>query len=276
MLLGFVWRGIIWAVGLWSAGALLILVLDALRSAAGVAVALPLGLCLMLSVLAAMVVDVFRVPVDDVQLPSWKSAWAYLVARDVRSLGLTVFFVAMLLWGSVVAFAAALRERYVQAFTIPDGSMMPTLLVGDRVLVNRFVYRFRDPQRGDVIVFTYPVLVHRDSIGRVVGIGGDELYVKDRHVYVNCRPPAPTCQPIAEPWAFYEERPTAGADAFGPVRVPSGSYFVMGDNRNDSQDSRTWGFVKREKVKGPAFAIYWSWDPQHDVRWNRLGRLADS
>ena len=179
-----------------------------------------------------------------------------------------------------VLLALLIRTFVVQAFKIPSGSMIPTLLVGDHILVNKFIYRFRDPARGDVVVFKYPVEEHRDFIKRVIGVGGDELYIKDRHVYVNCRPPAPTCQPIPEPWAFYEERFMGGADAFGPVRVPPGSYFVMGDNRNNSQDSRYWGFVKAEKIKGKAFVIYWSWDSEREgrvpwerVRWGRLSRL---
>ncbi len=179
-----------------------------------------------------------------------------------------------------VLLALLIRTFVVQAFKIPSGSMIPTLLVGDHILVNKFVYRFRDPARGDVVVFKYPVDEHRDFIKRVIGVGGEDIYVKDRQVYVNCRPPGPTCQPIREPWAYYEDRMGLGGETFGPVHVPPGSYFVMGDNRNNSQDSRYWGFVKGEKVKGQAFVIYWSWDSDRDekalwgrVRWGRLGRL---
>ncbi|HEV8677033.1 MAG TPA: signal peptidase I [Methylomirabilota bacterium] len=179
-----------------------------------------------------------------------------------------------------VLLALLIRTFVVQAFKIPSGSMIPTLLVGDHILVNKFVYRFRDPARGDVVVFKYPVDEHRDFIKRVIGLGGDEIYIKDRQVFVNCRPPESTCQPIKEPWAYYEDRMGLGGETFGPVRVPPGSYFVMGDNRNNSQDSRYWGFVKREKLKGQAFIIYWSWDSDREdkalwqrVRWGRLARL---
>ena len=179
-----------------------------------------------------------------------------------------------------ILLALLIRTFVVQAFKIPSGSMIPTLLVGDHILVNKFLYRFRDPARGDVVVFKYPVEEHRDFIKRVIGVGGDELYIKDRKVYVNCRPPDPACRPIEERWAYYEERFGTAGETFGPVQVPAGSYFVMGDNRNNSQDSRYWGFVKKEKLKGQAFIIYWSWDSDRDdkllwerVRWGRLGHL---
>jgi signal peptidase I len=157
--------------------------------------------------------------------------------------------------------------------------MIPTLLVGDHILVNKFLYRFRDPHRGDVIVFKYPVDESRDFIKRVVAVGGEELHIRDQKIYINCRPPEPSCQPIADPWGKYEER-LPGTSESTQVHVPEGSYFVMGDNRNNSQDSRYWGFVKRDKIKGKAFLIYWSWDSEREdkplwerVRWGRLGKL---
>ncbi len=179
-----------------------------------------------------------------------------------------------------VLLALLIRTFVVQAFKIPSGSMIPTLLVGDHILVNKFIYRFRDPARGDVVVFKYPVEEHRDFIKRVIAVGGEEIYIKDRQVFINCQPPAPTCQPIKESWAYYEDRMSPGAEPYGPKQVPAGQYFVMGDNRHNSQDSRWWGYVKQEKIKGQAFIIYWSWDSEHDrkplwqrVRWGRLGRL---
>ena len=179
-----------------------------------------------------------------------------------------------------ILLALLIRTFVVQAFKIPSGSMIPTLLVGDHILVNKFIYRFRDPARGDVVVFKYPVEEHRDFIKRVIGVGGETVYVKDRNVYVNCPPAQPGCEPIKESWAYYEDRLGASSDSVNRFDVPSGSYFVMGDNRNNSQDSRYWGFVKAEKIKGKAFVIYWSWDSDRDgtllwqrVRWSRLGHL---
>ncbi len=179
-----------------------------------------------------------------------------------------------------VLLALLIRTFVVQAFKIPSGSMIPTLLVGDHILVNKFLYRLRDPARGDVVVFKYPVDESRDFIKRVIGVGGEDVYIKDRQVFVNCRPPEPTCQPLPDPSAFYEDRIGLSTETFGPVHVPPGSYFVMGDNRNNSQDSRYWGFVRRDKIKGRAFIIYWSWDSDREekslwerVRWRRLGGL---
>ena len=179
-----------------------------------------------------------------------------------------------------VLLALLIRTFVVQAFKIPSGSMIPTLLVGDHILVNKFLYRFRDPVRGDVVVFKYPVDETRDFIKRVIGVGGDDVFIKDQKIYLNCRPPATDCRSLDDPWGKYEDRFGSGTESFGPVHVPRGSYFVMGDNRNNSQDSRYWGFVKADKIKGKAFLIYWSWDSDRDekalwerVRWSRLGHL---
>ncbi len=179
-----------------------------------------------------------------------------------------------------VLLALLIRTFVVQAFKIPSGSMIPTLLVGDHILVNKFVYRFWDPRRGDVIVFKYPVDESRDFIKRIIAVGGEDLVIKDQKIYINCRPAEPTCQPIADPWGRWEDRYGGAVSETTSVHVPPGSYFVMGDNRNNSQDSRYWGFVRRDKIKGRAFMIYWSWDSERDdrglwdrLRWSRIGKL---
>jgi signal peptidase I len=183
-----------------------------------------------------------------------------------------------------VLLALVIRTLVVQAFTIPSGSMMDTLLVGDYILVNKFLYGpeipfteqrvpgLRDPQRGDIIVFKYPQDEKRDFIKRIVGTPGDTVQVRGHQVYVNA-------QPIREPYIKRVEGPLPSTGqtycgyAYGcePTVVPPNSYFVMGDNRDNSQDSRYWGFVKRDKIKGKAFLIYWSWDSdRHWLRWWRL------
>lgn len=180
--------------------------------------------------------------------------------------------------------ALAIRTFVVQAFKIPSGSMLPTLQVGDHILVNKFVYGFqmpvvgtrllalRAPQRGDVIVFEYPVDPSKDFIKRVVGTPGDVVHIRAKRVYIN-----------DELWddshAYFADGLPSGRghsprDDYGPVTVPPNHFLVMGDNRDRSYDSRFWGFVDLSEVKGKAFLIYWSWDGEdHGVRWGRLGEL---
>ena len=186
-----------------------------------------------------------------------------------------------------ILLALVIRTLIIQAFTIPSGSMMDSLLVGDYILVNKFLYGpevpltehrmpgFREPARGDIIVFKYPQDEKRDFIKRIVGTPGDTVQVRGDQVYVNGKP-------LVEPYVRKVEGPLGDRAqpaycgyAYGcePTVVPAGSYFVMGDNRNNSQDSRYWGFVRKDKIKGKAFLIYWSWDSdRHWLRWWRLAR----
>jgi signal peptidase I len=186
-----------------------------------------------------------------------------------------------------ILLALVIRTFVVQAFTIPSGSMMDTLLVGDYILVSKFLYGaelpatdlrlpgFRHPERGDIIVFKYPQDEKRDFIKRIVAIPGETVHVRGHQVLVNGRP-------LAEPYTKHANSslPATGQPAYcgyaygcEPTVVPADSYFVMGDNRDNSQDSRYWGFVKRDRIKGKAFLIYWSWDSdRHWLRWWRLGK----
>jgi len=172
----------------------------------------------------------------------------------------------------------------VQAFKIPSESMEPTLEIGDHLLVNKFIYGIKipftsinlfswnSPQRGDVIVFIYPMEPDKDFIKRVIGVGGDTVKIVNKHLYING-------VEVPDPHAVYRENTILLGDEqkpdnFGPVTIPQGSLFVLGDNRDYSLDSRSWGFVSSKDVVGKAFAIYWSWDSQEStVRWNRLGHL---
>ena len=183
-----------------------------------------------------------------------------------------------------ILLALLIRTFVVQAFKIPSGSMEDTLLVGDHILVNKFMYgeripytdlRFFDykrPQRGDVVVFIYPEDESKDFIKRVVAVEGDTIEVKEKKVYVN-----DTLQ--NEPFAVHKDNAVIPAhvtkrDYFGPQRVPKDMLFVMGDNRDRSADSRFWGFVPLSKVKGKAFLIYWSWSGfMRDIKWSRIGKL---
>jgi signal peptidase I len=187
---------------------------------------------------------------------------------------------------TALLIALLIRSVAVQAFKIPSGSMLPALQIGDHILVNKFIYGIRlpilgsllipisSPQRGDVVVFAYPVDPTKDFIKRVVGLPGDVIQIRDKHVYVN-----------GEPWgdlyAYFADGPgivrgNSPRDNYGPITVPSGSIFVMGDNRDRSYDSRFWGFVSFDDIQGKAFLVYWSWDGDDGwVRWNRLGRVIE-
>ena len=196
-----------------------------------------------------------------------------------------------------VVLALFIRTFVVQAFKIPTGSMEPNLLIGDHLLVNKLVFGpyasgvegtllpMKDIGRGNVIVFKYPEDPERDFIKRVIGLPGEQIEVRRKRVYVNGHL-------LDEPYAHYIEQPPAvpaeiesgpdhqalGGDpreSYGPVTVPPKHYFVMGDNRDNSQDSRYWGFLPRDYVKGKALVIYWSYEAEAGnvvtgTRWGRL------
>ncbi len=181
-----------------------------------------------------------------------------------------------------IVLALVIRTFVVQAFKIPSGSMLPTLQIGDHILVNKFLYGaelpftdyhlpgLRAPQHGDIIVFKFPQDDGRDFIKRVIALPGERVEVRGRQVYINDKP-------LQELYAVHldraiQENPLSPRDSFGPVVVPPGQLFMMGDNRDYSMDSRFWGFLDMKKIKGKAFIIYWSWD--RDSFRPRLGRIG--
>lgn len=184
----------------------------------------------------------------------------------------------------IVAFVIAMivRAFVVQPYTIPSESMLNTLLVGDCVLVNKFVYGIKvpfthkyiidigEPERGDVVVFEFPFDEKKDYIKRIVGVPGDTITVRDKQLYVNG-------VKVVEPYAIHIKPNTIlKQDNFGPFKVPEGEYFMMGDNRDDSSDSREWGTVKRNAIVGKAWRFYWSWDKEtSSPRWERIGDLVE-
>ena len=196
-------------------------------------------------------------------------------------------------WTEALFVAAVLaliiRTFVIQAFKIPSGSMEDTLLIGDHLLVNKFIYglqlpgvdgRFltiREPRQGDIVVFEFPedrgksFWQRRDFIKRVIGLPGDTVEVREKKVFVNG-------QLLVIPEAVYKDGTVlpGGRDNMPAVKVPAGHYFMMGDNRDRSYDSRFWGFVSNAEIKGLAFIKYWSWDNEHfQPRWGRIGRLID-
>jgi len=172
-----------------------------------------------------------------------------------------------------IVLALAIRTFVVQAFKIPSGSMLPTLQIGDHILVNKFIYLFTDPKRGDIIVFRFPQDEGRDFIKRVVALPGEKVEIRRKQVFVNGTP-------LQEPYAVHldqsiQDNPHSPRDNFGPLEVPPGQLFMMGDNRDFSMDSRFWGFLDRKKIRGKAFVIYWSWDRERfRPRWSRIGMLV--
>jgi signal peptidase I len=194
-----------------------------------------------------------------------------------------------------VILALIIRTFLFQAFKIPSGSMLDTLLIGDHLLVNKFIYgtrlpfsdqsflSLREPRRGDVIVFEFPddegksYFQRRDFIKRVIGVPGDLVEIRAKQVYVNG-------ERLNIPQEVHKDNQLVPAvagprDFAGPIKVPQDNFFVMGDNRDFSFDSRFWGFVNKSKIKGLAFVKYWSWDSEadllHKIRWDRLGRPID-
>lgn len=185
-----------------------------------------------------------------------------------------------------LALALFIRAYVVQAFQIPSGSMEDTLAIGDHILVNKFIFgtkipftdkeilKLRDPKRGDVIVFEFPEDPSKDFIKRVIGTPGDKVQIINKEVFINGKPYINPHEVHKGPDTPSQAR--SPRDNTGVITVPPDSYFVMGDNRDNSYDSRFWGFVKRDKIKGLAFIKYWSWDKENTrVRWGNIGQLIN-
>lgn len=189
-----------------------------------------------------------------------------------------------------VALAFFIRTFIVQAFRIPSGSMEDTLLVGDFLLANKFIYgiripftsirlpELRAPAPGDVIIFQYPQDLSRDFIKRVIAGPGQTVKIKDKILYVdNKRTIDPPKSKYVDPFILNRKSSGGKRDNYGPEIVPEGHYFVMGDNRDSSDDSRYWGFLNRDLIRGKAFILYWSWAPDRNApEYNNLTSLPGS
>ncbi|ADW19285.1 signal peptidase I [Desulfobulbus propionicus DSM 2032] len=192
-----------------------------------------------------------------------------------------------------VVLALVIRTFVIQAFKIPSGSMLPTLQIGDHILVSKFIYGIKMPFTGttlipistpkanDIVVFQFPRDPSLDYIKRVIAVGGDTVEIRDKKIFINGKPfddrHGVFLDPLVHP-ASLDPR-----DNFGPVTVPAGKIFAMGDNRDNSFDGRFWGFVDLKAVRGKAWMIYWSWDVQQSlfsldrlrsIRWSRLGDIV--
>lgn len=192
-----------------------------------------------------------------------------------------------------IILALFIRSFIVQAFKIPSGSMLSTLQIGDHLLVNKFIYGvkfpmngkilipWKNPERDDIVVFRFPKDRSIDYIKRVVGVAGDTVEIKNKQLYINGKA---TTNPHAQFTTNNIMKASAGPrDNMEPIKVPEGKIFVMGDNRDNSYDSRFWGFVPLNDVLGKAFILYWSWDLEKplmstdrfaSVRWSRIGNIV--
>ena len=189
-----------------------------------------------------------------------------------------------------VLLALVIRTFIVQAFKIPSGSMLPTLQIGDHILVSKFISGVKmpftgatlipisNPKANDIVVFQFPKNPELDYIKRVIAVGGDKVEIRDKKIFINDKPfedlHGVFKDPLIHPANF------GPRDNFGPTTVPEGKIFAMGDNRDNSFDGRFWGFVDLKAVRGKAWVIYWSWDVQQplfsldrlqSIRWSRLG-----
>jgi len=184
-----------------------------------------------------------------------------------------------------VILALFIRTFAVQAFKIPTGSMEPNLLIGDHLLVNKLVYspslgHFEDVlfgkrpiERGHVVVFKFPEDPTRDFIKRVIGLPGETIEIRNKQVFVDGKP-------LEEPYAHFIEAPLRPDDpeyghgdqrgSWGPEKVPEGELLVLGDNRDNSRDSRYWGFLPIDQVKGRALLVYWSYEATRE-EYHRTG-----
>jgi signal peptidase I len=175
-----------------------------------------------------------------------------------------------------IIFVNFARIFAFQAFKIPTGSMEDNLLTGDHIVVNKFIYGpqlpllrsvlpLRDPQRGDVVVFRYPEDPSQDFVKRVIALPGETVTIRDKRVFIDGRE-------LPEPYVVFMDKQThhprdiRRRDHFGPYTVPAGRYFTMGDNRDHSHDSRSWGTVPRAMIKGRAFMVYWSFELKEPPR----------
>lgn len=189
--------------------------------------------------------------------------------------------------------ALFIRAFIVQAFKIPSGSMLPTLQIGDHLLVNKFIYGvkvpfsgsviipIKEPKPNDIVVFKFPKNPKLDYIKRVIAVAGDTVEVRNKRIFING-------QPFDDQYGVFTDSTIKPAnlgprDNFGPDIVPEGKIFTMGDNRDNSFDGRFWGFVDLKAVRGKALIIYWSWDVDKklfslarftSIRWNRIGDLV--
>jgi signal peptidase I len=238
---------------------------------------------LVIALLLSLVVDIFFT------VSAWKEAKRLgAVALKPFQRWWIYMGYGILLYGLPTGYGYIIPDRFL-SFQIPSESMVPTLLVGDRLVADGWAYWKKDPQRGDIVVFDYPKDPSIKYVKRLIGLPGDEVELKQGELYVNkklveqTRTSEPNSSVGGRESVRYLEKlgdvehiiqrmqPTMNLD-FGPVTVPEGKFFVMGDNRDRSSDSRVWGFVDRSQLIGKMRYIYFSWNPEGFLRTDRIGK----
>lgn len=201
------------------------------------------------------------------------------MTEDIYRTPMSTFIDFIKIIAAALFIAVIIRSFIVQPFIIPSGSMLDTLQIGDRLFVTKFSYGIHlpfisqeifstgEPEIGDIIVFPYPVDPSMDYVKRVVGVPGDVLEMRNKQLLRNGKP-------VEEPYVIHSK------SSFDPMRdnmrqvtVPAGKVFVLGDNRDDSRDSRFWGFVDKDTIHGKAMIIYWSSVNFTNIKWDRIGKM---
>lgn len=228
-----------------------------------VLVSITLGGFAAFMVYARTLPDIPQYPSIILQLIATVAAWVLSIIIIKKSLSISlrrstgIFTVAMVLQISfAVCVGFTVRTFFLQAFKIPSAAMAPTILVGDHLLANKFVYRFRDPMRGEVVIFRFPLDQSKNFIKRVIGVPGDKIEIRDKVLFING-------EAQEESYVQHTDEGVLPAiasprDNLGPLVVPPDSLFVLGDNRDESYDSRFWNYVEISSLKGKALLIYWA------------------
>ncbi len=233
----------------------------------GLLLVLPNKIGLVLTLLLFVGFYIFCI-LDAIRIPSRNKSTYTLKKYNRWYVYLICWILSAFLIQPLLSFA--IKGHFIQAYKIPSGAMIPTLQIGDQILTKKKFLLGDSINRGDIVTFPYPEDPSKIFIKRVIGIGGEKLEIKGKHVFING-------MSLTEPYIQNTDTRIFQAeqmprDNFGPIDIPGDSLFVMGDNRDESNDSRFWGFIKKSSITGKAISVYWSWDkPNTEVRWYRIG-----
>ncbi len=206
---------------------------------------------------------------DSYQIAKRKKTQFTLKKYNRWYLYIVFWLIGGVVFGNIIELT--LKANLAQAYKIPSGAMLNTLQIGDNIICNKLIYKTSDPKRGDVVIFPYPKDPSIDYAKRIIGLPGERIEIKEKTVLINGLP-------VSEPYTVHTTDLTLSSsvsprDNMPKTEIPSGKYFLMGDNRDNSSDSRFWGFVDGSTIKGKVIYTYWSWDSKNSkVRWSRIGK----